>query len=298
MLNIGRYGKALVCIFSVGVGTVCIAQGSDAKSNPVGSSVDAGATDIQFFVGQRVWLATWDQAYLDALVVIPNPLNPVPIIQQTNSRAVSDTAVLPQTSFGVRFKNWTFATTVMPGTNFTSGGLAINDTIRRNEVDLSVGYAFSPYIVGSVVYKTGRIDQVATANATRLTGVGGSYKVEGLLLGISATVPLQGPVALYGNFGYGPARQTISVSGSSDLGFKGGYQISEVGFAYRLTDDRAFLGFTSLSMQLGYRSQTVTINDLNFDTFSTGRVPTVISTQYKNVRSTTQGIVFGIVAAF
>ena len=298
MLKTGRYGKALVWIFSVGVGTACIAQSSDGKSNSIVSSADVGAKDIQFFVGQRVWLATWDQSYLDALVVIPNPLNPVPIIQQTNSRAVSKTTVLPQTSFGVRFQNWTLSTTVMPEANFTSGGLAINDTIRRNELDLSVGYAFSPYIVGSVVYKTGRIDQVATANATRLTGLGGSYKVEGLLLGISATAPLQGPLALYGNFGYGPARQTIFVSGSSDVRFKGGYQISEVGLAYRLTDDRAFLGFTSLSVQLGYRSQTITLNDLNFDTFSTGPVPTLISTQYKNVRSTTQGIVFGIVAAF
>lgn len=298
MLNIHRHGKVLVCIFSVVVGTACIAQSSDAKSNSVGSSADAGAKDIQFFVGQRVWLATWDQPYVDALVVIPNPLNPVPIIQQTNSRTVSDTTVLPQTSFGVRFKNWTLAATAMPGTNFTSGGLAINDTIRRNEVDLSVGYAFSPYIVGSVVYKTGRIDQIATANATRLTGLGGSYKIDGLIIGISATAPLQGPLALYGNFGYGPARQTIFVTGSSDLRFKGGYQISEVGFAYRLTDDRAFLGFTSLSMQLGYRSQTVTLNDLPFGTFSTGPVPTLISTQYKNAGSTTQGIVFGIVAAF
>ena len=298
MLNIHRHGKVLVCIFSVVVGTACIAQSSDAKSNSVGSSADAGAKDIQFFVGQRVWLASWDQSYLDALVVIPNPLNPVPIIQQTNSRAASNTTVLPQTSFGVRFQNWTLSTTVMPNTNFTSGGLAVNDTIRRNELDLSVGYAFSPYIVGSVVYKTGRIDQVATANATRLTGLGGNYKVEGLLLGISATAPLQGPLALYGNFGYGPARQTIFASGSSDLRFKGGYQISEVGLAYRLTDDRAFLGFASLSMQLGYRSQTVTLNDLNFGTFSTGPVPTLIGTQYKDVRSTTQGMVFGIVAAF
>lgn len=298
MLNIGRYGKALTCFFSVGVGTACIAQGSDAKSSSVGSPADAGAKEIQFFVAQRVWFATWDQAYLDALVVIPNPLNPVPIIQQTVSRAISDTAALPQTSFGVRFKNWTLSATVMPTTNFTSGGLATNDTVRRNEVDLSVGYAFSPYIVGSVVYKAGKIDQVATANATRLTGIGGSYKVEGLLLGISATAPLQGPLAIYGNFGYGPARETISVSGSTDVGFKGHYQISEVGLAYLLSNDRSILGFTSVSMQLGYRAQAVTLNDTTLDTFSTGRVPTLISTQYKSVRSTTQGMVFGIVAAF
>lgn len=298
MLRIGRYSKALACIFSVGVGTACIAQSSDAKSSSVGSPADAGAKDIQFFVGQRVWLATWDQAFADAQVVIPNPVNPVPIIQQTSVRAISDTAALPQTSLGVRFKNWTLSATVMPETNFTSGGLAINNTIRRNEVDLSVGYAFSPYIVGSVVYKTGTIDQFATANATRLTGIGGSYKVEGLLLGISATAPLQGPLALYGNFGYGPARQTISVSGSSNLEFKGDYQISEVGFAYLLTNDRSILGFTNVSMQLGYRAQAVSLNDLPYDTFSTGPVPTLISTQYKNVRSTTQGLVFGIVAAF
>lgn len=298
MSHIGRYGKAFVCIFSLGLGTASIAQSNDAKPSSVGNSPDAGVKDLQFFIGQRVWLATWDQAYLDALVVIQNPLNPVPMIQETSSRAVSDTAFFPQTSFGVRFKNWTLSTTLVPQTKFTSGGLAVDDTIRRDEVDLSVGYAFSPNIVGSIVYRTARIDQVATANATRLTGVGGSYKVEGLLVGVSGSAQLQGPLALYGNIGYGPARQTIFASGTSELRFNGDYQISEVGFAYRLADNPALLGFTSLSMQLGYRSQTVTLNDIGFGTYSTGSVPALIATQSKSVRSTTQGIVFGIVGAF
>ncbi len=161
-----------------------------------------------------------------------------------------------------------------------------------------MGYALSPNLSGSIVYKTGTIDQLTTKRHTSLTGVSGGYKIKGLLFGISGSAQLQGPFALYGTFAIGPARQTTFGTGASDPTNKGTYQISEVGLAYRLTDDRTFLGFKNLSMQLGYRSQAVSLRDVPFATFSMEPVPTVVSIESRKLNSTTQGLLMGVVAAF
>lgn len=298
MKNIFLYKVVASAVMTLTFSSVVQAQANNARAANDVEKSSSDTSGVHFFIGQRVWLATWDQAYFDAQLVVPNPLNPVPVLREFNQHALSDTTVLPLTALGLRYKDLTVSATFLPQTKFSSGGLAVGDTVRRDEADLSVSYAFAPSLSASVIYKTGAIDQGATANSTNLTGVSGSYKIDGLLIGFSANASIKGPLALYGNFAFGPAKETVSFSGGDTQIYHGTYQISEIGLAYRLTDERAFLGFKNLSVQLGYRSQSVVINDLPFNTWSVGGVPAKISSESISVQSSTQGLVFGVTAAF
>ena len=171
--------------------------------------------------------------------------------------------------------------------------------MSRREADFSVGYSILPNLLGSLVYKTGKVDKLTTASTTALTGETASSKIDGLLLGFSGSAQLQGPFALYGNLAIGPARATTSSSLHGDMKYKGSYRIGEVGLAYRLTDERAIFGIKNLSVQLGYRVQVLTFRNAALNTYALGGpVPTVLSTEHRKLQNTTQGFILGIVAVF
>ncbi|MDY0745590.1 hypothetical protein SNE35_13805 [Paucibacter sp. R3-3] len=262
---------------------------------------DAPAEDakptVNFFIGERLWVSTWQESMADAKIVIPNPANPVPVVQSSLATPVSGTTVMPLTVFGLRYGAFTLATTFAPSTGYSSQGLAVGDKIHRKELDVNFAYALSPNFAASLVYKHGTIDQGATAEATALTGLKGSYKLDGLLIGLSASSQLQGPLALYGNLAYGPLRETADL-GSSKSKYHGSYRVAELGLAYKLDGEQKMLGLSGLSMQFGYRIQVVDINSIELQTLSTTTPPTLISSQSVRAQSTTQGPVVGLIASF
>lgn len=278
----------------------CFAQlgGINVTSSGMEATRDLGG-GAQFFVGQRLWLASWEQHLLDTQIGVASPTNPTLVAREEIVSVVSNSKIAPLTALGVRYRDFNVTATVLPRTSFSSEGKASGDSVGRREADFSIGYSILPNLIGSLVYKTGKVDKLTTANTTALTGETASAKLDGLLFGLSGSAPLQGPFALYGNFAIGPARSTTSSSTQGDIKLNGSYRIGEVGLLYRLTDERAIFGIKNLSVQLGYRVQVLTFRDATLNTYALGSpVPTVLATEHRRLQNTTQGFVLGIVAVF
>jgi hypothetical protein len=208
--------NAAITVVALMSGAISYAQSGPANTVAGGLEATAEVGDAQVFVGQRFWVANWAQALLDTQIVIPDPASPVPVVKRSLSSSVSGTSTIPVTSAGVRFKGFSIAGTYFAPTRFSTEGLAQGDSIRRREADLGVGYSFTPNISGSIVYKAFKADRATTASTAALSGVNDSgYKIDGLLLGISASAPLQGRLSLYGNAALGLGRQKAVFDGET-----------------------------------------------------------------------------------
>ncbi len=122
MKALSRFEIVVIGCLTVGWSSSIGAQSSNAPPIIDGTKRPADSREIQFFVGQRFWVATWDQAYLDAEIVVPNPQSPQPVVQQSSKRALSGLTVAPMTAFGMRYNDWTVSATLMPVTKFTTDG--------------------------------------------------------------------------------------------------------------------------------------------------------------------------------
>ncbi len=73
--------------------------------------------------------------------------------------------------------------------------------MKRKEYDINIGYYILPTLVISLGYKRADIDRASDLIAS-------SYKLKGLLAGVSGSAPIADRLSLYGSFAYGLARET------------------------------------------------------------------------------------------
>ena len=124
-------------------------------------------------------------------------------------------------------------------------------------------------------------------------------KVKGVLLGASASAPLVGKLFLYGNAAYGFAREkTAFLDASGNDSFSGSYRIGEVGVTYPLYDNAQGSGLKNVVVTFGYRAQNFTTKSVALGTFALTAPPTLIGTQSKDVSTSTDGFILGIVGSF
>ncbi len=266
------------------------------------ASPEAGAqgekkigSSTSIFIGLRPWFTSWEVPLTDAQVVIPDPLAPVPVLKLFPVHAPAGSAVVPMTVFGLRHNDLTISTNVLPRTKYSTGGLATSDTTRQ-ELDFNLGYSLTPNLLATLVYKTAKIEGLVTSNAQATLGARDGAKIRSVLLGLGASVPMQGPLSLYGNVAYGLGRQRSEVpdaAGKSKA--NAAYTIGEVGFAYRLYEQSSAL--KNATLQLGYRAQSYRAKDVTFGSYS---IPggTLIATEQRDVDTFTGGFVLGIVGVF
>ena len=282
-----------LCLLALGYASSGFAQSATTASETTGN--DVTASKPIFFVSQKFWSMTWDVPLLDANVVLPGPvLKPSPRLSK------SSTELIPITTLGARYKDFVVSGNIYGQKDFSTDGQTIGK-VKRDEFDISLGYAIQPNLIASIVYKGASISDSITRNAAGILGQSdSSYKVTGWLVGLSGAAPLSGPLSLYANFALGSARQAFN--GPNPLGgpttFNGTYRIGEVGLSYRLIEPNPAALVKSLSLQLGYRAQVTEIRDLPYPIYSIPPGPFPVSAERLNVRSTAEGLVFGLVAAF
>lgn len=281
--------RSIATIFSLLVFTFSTAEATEQATSTNSDSTLIESSKPIFFIGQKFWAATWDMPLIDAEVVFPGPS-----LKTNNHPSMSKMEIIPVTTLGIQYKNVSLSTNLFSKTNFTS----IDDqssTINRSEWDVSLSYSVLPNLITSIAYKSGTVDRLVTNNAQALFGTSLGYKVDGWLIGLSGSAPLQGPLSLYGSMAYGIARSKID----GDTLFDGNYKIGEIGLSYRLIEASSNVRFfKSLTAQLGYRAQIITLQGITYNTYSIPPGPSPISTRKLDTKSTTDGLVFGIVAAF
>lgn len=256
------------------------------------SNVQIG--DFRFFVAQRFWFASWDTLLLDAKVVVPDPANPVPVIQQGFSSS-AESIILPVTSLGVGFGSWSLATNLTPTTDVSISEAAQGE-ISRSEWDINLSYAINENLSAALIYKSGKVKNAVTTSAANLLGVSSiEQDLSAWLIGISGRGKVAENFTMYGNAAFGPGRlKNKSAAGDSRQDFL--YSIGEIGVSYQFPNT----SFGSWSIQLGYRIQSILVKDVEFQTYSLPQTtpPTVISSDSKNMQTTTQGIILGLTLAF
>jgi len=252
--------------------------------------VDIGNT--YYFAGIRTWAASWDVPLIDLQTVIVNqPSGPVVALQETSNQIESGISIVPVLVAGVRHGDLTISASYSPNTKFSTDGLIAGD-IKRREADLSIGYSFTPNIMGSIVYRSGKVSESLTDTARNLSGSTLKYSLKGILAGISASAPIHDGYSLYGNFAIGPAREKTEHGDSYD----GIYTIGELGVARKIGGSGSS-GIKSISLQVGYRFQNIAMSDLPFSTYSTVD-GSLLSTSTKDISSNTHGFVVGLVGVF
>jgi hypothetical protein len=289
--------KKLGCINCSFVILLVASQGVNATDlddqNNIGQAsmgVDIGNT--YYFAGIRTWAASWDIPMVDLQTVIVNqPSGPVVALQEINIQRESGVSFVPVLIVGARHGDFTISASYSPNTKFSTDGLIAGDVTRR-EADISIGYSFTPNIMGTIVYRSGKISQALTDTARNLSGSSLSYSLNGILAGVSANAPIHEGYSLYGNFGIGPAREKTEDGGSYD----GIYTIGELGVARKIGGSGSS-SIKSISLQVGYRFQNVAMRDFSHSTYSTVD-GSLLSKSIHDVSSNTHGFVVGLVGVF
>lgn len=251
--------------------------------------------DVQLVIGQKIWAATWDIPTIGARVELP-PNSASPVIQTSIESNSSSTRAIPLTVVSASLGDFTTSISGAWNTNFSNSD-ALGGRVKRSEYDISLGYSFAPNISASLIYKAGRVSQIAGGSANALLGFSGNQKLSGWLIGLSAGAPLQNNWSIYGN-------AAVSVTGKSrlDLGKNGrsrqdaSYQIGEVGLIYAFPQR---LGAVSaISFQIGYRAQVLRVDDASVASFSTVEPGALLNSSSRKLQSTTQGFIVGISGYF
>jgi hypothetical protein len=259
-----------------------------------GQTDSGGGDRAQFFIGQKIWAATWDIRMLDALIVVPDPSNPASAVATiTSASEVSQTKAVPITTIGGGIGNFVVSASLLPPTRFDAD-LSPTGSIKRSEYELALGYAITPRVIASLVYRTGKLSDATTARAASLASVRGELELKGLLLGIGASAPLQSGWSLYGNAAFGPGKSKLKPKSGSTLpegeaDLK--YAIVELGFSYQFVPGIANTDL-AMTFQAGYRAQSVESKAFDFPQ----TIPVVNETG--RLQSNTQGFVLGLSVAF
>lgn len=268
-----------------------VAFGQTPGAGPQGAVEipDGRSSEVQIFGGLRTWAATWDLPVFTRLGVTSSANQPV-IIKDVEQR-INSTRIAPIPFLGVRYGNFIASASYLARTGFGSNGLLPSD-VRRDELDLTLGYYVLPQLTLSVGYKTAKLDRISPVTD-------GGSKTDGILVGMSGSVPLDGStrLSLYGNFAYGLGRAKFDVAlPNGDTRSNAEYKIGEVGLSYRLFSAPQG-ALKQLSLSFGYRAQLFTLKSIPFGTYATSAlVPTEV--ERRNVQSTTDGFVVGLIGVF
>jgi hypothetical protein len=276
---------ALIVWSGAGVHTAVHAQTESGATIPEQST-------LQFSAGVRMWVNKWDVPFGE---FTPTIVNGVPAVRSESKTRLSGTEVVPMPTIGVNYGRWFAGATYFPETSYdTKGGL--RSEVRREELDLNVGYALIPgpaSLSVSIGYKRTKQDRITDDPFST------AIKANALLIGLSGTAPLKGALSLYGNAAYGFARLKADIPDpSGSTRFDADYQIGELGIRYTFGSlGQQFL--KNLVISVGYRYQLATAHGIVVDaTTSLVGPPTVLASDKRDFRQYTAGPVIALVAFF
>lgn len=269
-----------------------------AQTGVSGSSETAGITEVgrfgdaQVFAGIRLWVNEWDIPFLDRRASI-SPSSPGGIIWRDEIHTtVSDAEVAPMPTIGVRYGKFLGSMTYFVPTSYEGKG-GLQRSVERSEFDVNLGYFVLPSVLLSVGYKAGKIDRISDLLSDS------EQEIAAVLVGVSASAPLTDRLSLYGNFAYGVARQeSDSPDARGEDRYDARYTIGEVGMSFRLFEGTPTAFVRSASASLGYRVQSYTTEDIGLGTYSGPADATPLSTDKRDLRSSTNGFVLALVASF
>ena len=253
----------------------------------------ADESKLQFFAGERLWHARWDHRLLDAMVTAPpTATSPAEVTLMLRQRPSSK--LVPIHSVGLRYKDVVMSASGWSAT-FDMGADTATGNSKRNELDLSLGYVVYPGITASIVYKRGEVESALTSRATSLLGMIGKQKGTGVLAGFSASAPLSSNLSLNGSLAYGSGRYQVAREVEDNPRSSVRYTIGDLGIAYRFDTPAAALD--SLTLQFGYRFQTINFRTTNFAPPSSAGVRFAVANEARP-QVTTEGMVLSASVAF
>jgi hypothetical protein len=219
-------------------------------------AASAQDAELRASVGLRAWYTQWTTfSYYD-----PDKLPPPEALTQVSAN--SKLVLVPV--FGLRYGDWVGSLSVMPTTRYMLPG----GPGSRREWDLNLGYSILPGLTATLGYKqmSQRDDRYR-------------YEPKGPLLGLNANAQINGPLSMYGIFGFGKLK-TPTKGNEFVVKFKADYHLAELGLAYALD-----IGRPSPRMTLtgGWRIQTMSSKEA----FGS-----------QDGRDTTQGLTMGVLATF
>jgi len=143
---------------------------------------------------------------------------------------------------------------------------------RRQETDFNLAWLVTPGLALSAGYK--RVSQIGEYR----------YRPAGPVLGASASAPLTGTLALYGNLGLGRLKTPGKSADGKEVVFDADYQLAEVGLSWALPIDRFV---SAMNLTAGYRMQVLVSKNAGKD-----------SQEGRDARDLTQGFAVGLTMRF
>lgn len=277
-------------------------------TSAVGQTVDSGVPNAvekqlgalgaaSVVAGVRIWANTWDIFAVERVPVVPNPTNPSSIVLQDVVRtSVSATEFVPIPFIAARVDNWLASVYYFPRTEYDSRNNQIG-TVERDEFDVTFGYSFvnrtEGSLIASVAYKQAFVSKLVPQLEDS------SARIKGVLIGISGSASITEKLRLYGSAAYGFAKQTVAFTGlDGGNRYDGSYRVAEVGLTYVAYVGGVGQALKSVAINGGYRIQNFTTKSVPLFTTTASVSPVVLSTEYRDLTTSTDGFVLGVVAAF
>jgi hypothetical protein len=294
-MNAGRRASFAVLLPLAATMSGAIAQAPGAGSETAAPVVELAERPV-LFGGVRLWASQYDVPTAHRLVLVRDATTIVE--QDAIVNATSKYTFAPIPFAGVRFNRFVVSASYLPSTRYDTRNASIG-VIKRDELDLSVGYSILPSLVVAAAYK--RVAQDRTARATNpVTGesIRSGFQADGVALGASASLPLSGSLSLYGNVAFGAGRSRLDsadAAGQSRLDLT--YRNGEVGISYLALERARDAPLQSILVSAGYRAQVITTRKLGLGTYA---IPSgqLIDIDRRDLTTTTDGVVVGIVAIF
>ncbi len=241
----------------------------------------------------RAWVAEYNTTPFDAQFIV-GP-GGTPLISTFTNSASSSTKVAPIVAVSATMDRFTLSGSFMPEIDFNDSAVPGGKT-GRSEYDISLAYSIVPGLSAAVIYKGGKVTEVATSAAQTILGVRGDAKINGLLLGVSGSAPLGADLVrglnLYGNVAAGRGKIKPDFGPRENIS----YLVSEVGLSWAINQGTAFGPFSSALLQVGYRAQTLS-GPVTHQTIDPATRAVVATTRSKS-QTTTRGPVIGLTMVF
>ena len=286
--------RQAVIVVSLAFATVCEAADNSGTGTPAVETEVAGFGDVSIIAGLRVWANRWDINYITREAFQTDPADPSTLmLRDVNATVASSQRIVPMPFLGIRMGNFLASVSYFPTTSYGDVDV-LSDDIERDEVELNIGYYVLPSVVVSLSYKTGEQSKLTDLVADS------TVKVSGIMLGASFSAPLSDRFSAYGNFAYGIGKSELKhfTFADGDDSLRGSYQIGEFGISYGLSPDFGGPFLKGALLTLGFRSWTLTFDDVPLGTYSPAAPATPIAIQKHDIRSSTDGIVLGFVGVF
>jgi len=243
-----------------------------------------------------VYATQYDLPLATGPVIVTNGTTVV--LQDSITNVASKTTFAPIVFAGARYDRFVASGTYTPPTRYDLRDPGVG-SVKRDDLDLSVGYLVLPSVALAIAYKRVSQDRTSSQPDMRTTaGTRGGFVADGVALGASASVPLAGKFSFYGNvsFGLGKARLDAP-DAAGDTRLNVNYRNGEVGLSYMAYEGSRDARLKNVVISAGYRAQVITTKDLGLGTFSV-ESNTQIGVQKRDITSTTDGVVLGILAIF